>query len=123
MTEQTIFALSSGAGLAGIAVFRLSGDAALPTLERLTGLSSPTVRFAHRVVVSNSENKEIIDDGLALYFPGPSSFTGEDVVELHLHGSRAVCNEIISLHAFIVSASGFSTIACLPAFKAGIAKE
>ena len=97
MTEQTIFALSSGAGLAGIAVFRLSGDAALPTLERLTGLSSPTVRFAHRVVVSDSENKEIIDDGLALYFPGPSSFTGEDVVELHLHGSRAVCNEIITL--------------------------
>ena len=97
MIDQTIFALSSGAGIAGIAVFRLSGSAALSVLERLTGLSSPAVRYAHRVVVTHSETKEIIDDGLALYFPGPSSFTGEDVVELHLHGSRAVCSEMVSL--------------------------
>ncbi len=97
MRDQTIFALSSGAGKAGIAVIRVSGSAALLTLGRLTGLTSPTTRRAHRVKITKPETMEIIDDGLALYFPAPNSFTGEDVVEFHLHGSRAVLKETSSL--------------------------
>ena len=93
MRDQTIFALSSGAGKAGIAVIRVSGSKALLTLDRLTGLKSPTTRRAHRVKITEPETKEIIDDGLVLFFPAPNSFTGEDVVEFHLHGSRAVLNE------------------------------
>ena len=97
MRDQTIFALSSGAGKAGIAVIRVSGSEALLTLGRLTGLTSPTTRRAHRVKITKPETMEIIDDGLALYFPAPNSFTGEDVVEFHMHGSRAVLKETSTL--------------------------
>ena len=97
MSDQTIFALSSGSGKAGIAIIRISGPQALATLSRLTGLKSPAPRLACRIKVRKSKTKETIDDGLALYFPAPNSFTGEDVVELHLHGSRAVLNELTPL--------------------------
>ena len=54
-------------------------------------------RLAHRIKIIKGKTKEIVDDGLALFFPAPKSFTGEDVVELHLHGSRAVLNEVTLL--------------------------
>lgn len=88
MTDDTIFALASGAGRAGIAVFRLSGPRAGEALTRLSGRGLPPPRRATRVVLTEAD--EVLDDGLALWFPGPASFTGEDVVELHLHGGRAV---------------------------------
>ena len=97
MNDQTIFALSSGSGKAGIAIIRISGNRALKTLTRVTGLKSPVARLAHRIKIRKSETKGIVDDGLALFFPAPKSFTGEDVVELHLHGSRAVLNELTLL--------------------------
>jgi tRNA modification GTPase len=87
MTD-TIFALASGQGRAGIAVYRLSGPASGPALVRLSGKSLPPPRQAMRVTLAD------IDDGLALWFPAPSSFTGEDVVELHLHGGRAVARAL-----------------------------
>src|SRR5215469_7701340 len=68
---------------------RLSGPAARVALERIVGVVPPSRRAVRRAVVDPATG-EVIDDGLALFFPAPKSFTGEDVAELHLHGSRAV---------------------------------
>ena len=89
MPADTIFALASAPGKAGVAVFRLSGAKAGATLAALAGLESPPPRKLVRVSVRDAMG-EVIDDGLAAWFPAPKSFTGEDVVELHLHGGRAV---------------------------------
>ena len=90
----TIYALASAPGKAGVAVFRISGAAAPQALVYL-GVETPlTPRVATLVkLVSPStihHSPSTIDTALALYFPAPHSFTGEDVVELHTHGSRAV---------------------------------
>ena len=87
MDQATIFALASAPGRGGVAVFRLSGPASAQVLRALTG-KVPPPRVASRVRVR--WGGEDVDDGLALYFPAPHSFTGEEVVELHLHGGRAV---------------------------------
>lgn len=89
MVADTIFALASGAGRAGVAVFRLSGPGAAAALAGLSRRSLPTPRRAVRIRLWEASG-ELLDDGLALWFPGPASFTGEDVVELHTHGGRAV---------------------------------
>jgi tRNA modification GTPase len=86
---STIFALASGPGRAGIAVFRLSGPLAGPALRALSGSPLPEARRAKRAELSDGTGAPL-DDGLVLWFPGPQSFTGEDVVELHVHGGRAV---------------------------------
>lgn len=86
---DTIFALASAPGRAGIAVLRLSGPGAGNALHSLTGRIPPP-RVAQRARFRDPAAGETIDDGLALFFPAPRSFTGEEVVELHLHGSRAV---------------------------------
>jgi tRNA modification GTPase len=86
--SDTIYALASGAGRAGVAVFRLSGPRAGEVLAALSGREPPPPRVATRVRLAHTA--EPIDDGLALWFPAPASFTGEDVAELHLHGGRAV---------------------------------
>ena len=91
----TIFAVSSGAGRAGIAVIRLSGPDTLEAVRRFTGLIDMLPRKAMRVTVKDPESGEPLDDGLVLVFPKPKSFTGEDVAELHVHGSRAVLDDII----------------------------
>lgn len=88
MTD-TIHALASAAGRAGVAVHRLSGPLAAEALRALTGRPPPPPRRAVRVRLRDAAG-ESLDDGLALWFPAPHSFTGEDVVELHLHGGRAV---------------------------------
>lgn len=87
--SDTIFALASGAGRAGVAVIRLSGPEAGPALAAVSGRALPPERRATRVRLRDGGG-EVIDDGLALWFPAPRSFTGEDVVELHVHGGRAV---------------------------------
>ncbi|MBI3446107.1 MAG: tRNA uridine-5-carboxymethylaminomethyl(34) synthesis GTPase MnmE [Magnetospirillum sp.] len=89
MPTQTIYALASAAGRAGVAVWRLSGSRAGDVLRSLTGRDLPEARKAVRGVLRD-QGGEIVDDGLVLWFPAPASFTGEDVVELHLHGGRAV---------------------------------
>ncbi len=86
---DTIFARASGAGKAGVAVFRLSGPSAKAAAETLSGVSL-AARRAHYAVVRDPKSQSPIDSGLILYFPAPNSFTGEDVVELQLHGARAV---------------------------------
>ncbi|HXP98272.1 MAG TPA: tRNA uridine-5-carboxymethylaminomethyl(34) synthesis GTPase MnmE [Telmatospirillum sp.] len=91
--DKTIFALASGPGRAGISVYRLSGPEAGRALQALTGASLPEARRATRGRLRD-ETGALLDDGLVLWFPGPHSFTGEDVVELHLHGGRAVATAI-----------------------------
>ena len=86
---DTIFALSSGAGRAGIAVVRLSGARASQALEALTG-PCPVPRRAILRTVRDPGTREPIDQALVLWFPAPGSHSGEDCAELHLHGGRAV---------------------------------
>ncbi len=86
--NDTIFALSSGTLPAGVAVLRLSGPRAFEAAAGLVGDLPVHRKAALRTI--RSRNGLIIDQGLVLTFPGPGSFTGEDCVELHLHGSRAV---------------------------------
>jgi tRNA modification GTPase len=86
--RPTIFALSSAAGRAAIAVVRVSGPRAGDAVRGLSGKEPPKPRFAAlRRIASQGER---IDDALVLWFPGPGSETGEDMAEFHLHGGRAV---------------------------------
>jgi tRNA modification GTPase len=86
---DTIYAPATAPGRAGVAIVRLSGPEAGSALKSLIG-EVPPPRLARHVRVRDPETGEGVDDGLALWFPGPNSATGEDVAELHLHGSRAV---------------------------------
>jgi tRNA modification GTPase len=87
--EDTIFALSSGRGRAAVAVVRISGPRARAALERLVG-KVPEARRAAHAIVREPASGEVIDDALALWFPGPRSETGEDMVEFQVHGGRAI---------------------------------
>jgi tRNA modification GTPase len=93
MTD-TIFALSSGPPPAGIAVVRISGPQAGPALEALTG-KRPAPRHASYCRFVDAAGAPL-DDGLALWFPGPGTATGEDLAELHLHGGRAVVAAVLA---------------------------
>lgn len=86
--SDTIFALASGAGRAGVAVVRVSGPGAGAALEALAG-SLPEAR---RAVLKTLKDRSgaLIDRALLLWLPGPASFTGEDVAEFHIHGGSAV---------------------------------
>ncbi|MBK8543005.1 MAG: tRNA uridine-5-carboxymethylaminomethyl(34) synthesis GTPase MnmE [Caulobacteraceae bacterium] len=95
MKPDTIAALATGAGRAGVAVIRLSGPAAGSTLSALTARDLPKPRMATREAFCDPRTGVSLDDGLALWFPGPHSFTGEDVVELHIHGGPAVIAAVI----------------------------
>ncbi len=95
MSEETIFALASAAGRAGIAVVRLSGPAVKDALVSLgCAVSSP--RKAARARFVSPSSGDLLDDGLLLWFPAPASFTGEDVAELHVHGGRAVVDSVLA---------------------------
>ncbi|MBP7062977.1 tRNA uridine-5-carboxymethylaminomethyl(34) synthesis GTPase MnmE [Ferrovibrio sp.] len=87
MTDS-IYALSSAPGRAGLAVVRLSGPGAGPALLALAGRLPPP-RLASRALLHDQMTGPI-DDALVLWFPGPASFTGEDVAEFHIHGGKAV---------------------------------
>jgi tRNA modification GTPase len=86
--EQTIFALSSGRLPSAIAIVRVSGPQAGPALRGLAG-RMPLPRVATRALLRDA-TQQPIDDAVVLWFPGPASATGEDVVEFHVHGGRAV---------------------------------
>ncbi len=97
MSKNTIFALATAPAKSGVAIVRISGGATAPALARLTGIASPAPNLAKYCVIRNPLSGEVIDRGLALYFKAPHSFTGEDVVELHLHGSPAIIREILGV--------------------------
>jgi tRNA modification GTPase len=86
--KDTICALASGAGRAAIAVIRISGPATGEVLRALCGL--PEARHASLRTMRDPRTGTLLDRGLVLWFPAPSSFTGEDMAELHVHGGRAV---------------------------------
>lgn len=92
----TIYALSSAAGRAGVAVIRLSGAGAGAAVMALTGKPLPQARHATLTRFIEPRSGQPIDRGLLLWFEHPASFTGEDVAELHVHGGRAVVNALLS---------------------------
>ncbi len=92
-TNDTICALASAAGKGGVSVIRLSGSSSLSICKTITGLQ-PVARLATLVPLRNVHG-ELIDSGLALYFQGPYSFTGEDVCEFHCHGSPIVVDQLL----------------------------
>ena len=92
---MTIFALSTASGVAGLAVVRVSGHLALTALKTISRKSHFDPNVLTRASFYDSENGNLIDRGLAVYFAKPKSFTGEDVVEFHIHGGRATVDLLL----------------------------
>jgi len=90
----SIYALSSGHGKAGVAVIRISGPQTAAVLHAMTG-GTGEPRVARLRAILNPETGDVLDRGLVLWFPGPRSFTGEDMAELHIHGGRAVLGGVL----------------------------
>lgn len=93
--ETTIFALASAPGRSGVAVVRISGAGAGRVLDVMAG-PRPEPRRAAVRFIRHPGTGEKLDRGLALWFPGPKSFTGEDAAEIHLHGGRAVVQAVLA---------------------------
>ena len=89
---MTIYALSSGPGVSGIAVIRVSGKNTVEVIKKITLSKLPPPRVATLVKFNKNGGKELIDEGVIIWFPAPNSYTGEDLAEFHVHGSRAVVN-------------------------------
>ena len=87
---MTIYALSSGPGVSGVAVIRISGSETSKVIKSLTGNQIPRPRVATLRKINNINTFELIDEGIILWFPGPESYTGEDMAEIHVHGGKAV---------------------------------
>tara|TARA_A100001011_G_scaffold83486_1_gene87223 strand:+ start:6228 stop:7559 length:1332 start_codon:yes stop_codon:yes gene_type:complete len=87
---MTIFALSTGPGISGVAIIRVSGPEASTVIKSLTGKEIPKPRMATLRKISNYNTSELIDEGIIIWFPGPESYTGEDMAEIHVHGGKAV---------------------------------
>ena len=87
---MTIFALSSGPGVSGVAIVRISGPEASIVIKSLTGKKIPAPRVASLRKINNINTSELIDEGIIIWFPGPESYTGEDMVEIHVHGGKAL---------------------------------
>ncbi len=94
-SKDTIYAPATATGIAGVAVVRVSGPQAGAALTALGG-KRPLPRMATRARLIDPDDRAPLDDALVLWFPGPASFTGEDVAELHLHGSRAVMTGVLA---------------------------
>lgn len=107
MSESTIYALSTVNGKSGVAIIRISGSSALNVVRQMTPLPCEQIepRRAYFVKLNSPSDGHLLDHSLLLYFPAPHSFTGEDIVELHTHGSRAVI------------ASVLESLAALPDFR------
>ena len=89
---MTIYALSTGSGISGIAVIRVSGENAAEVVKRITGSNLPSPRVATLKKFNKNGKKNLIDEGVLIWFPGPNSYTGEDLAEFHIHGSTSVVN-------------------------------
>jgi tRNA modification GTPase len=112
---ETIVAVATAPGRGGVGVVRISGKQAAEIVEAICG-KQPQPRYAQFTHFRDKEG-EIMDSGIALYFPGPASFTGEDVVELQGHGSPLVmdqlCQRAIELGARMARPGEFSERAFL----------
>ncbi len=87
---MTIYALSSGPGISGVAIIRISGSETSKVIKSLTSKEIPVPRMATLRKINNINTSELIDEGIILWFPGPQSYTGEDMAEIHIHGGKAV---------------------------------
>ena len=113
---MTIYALSSGPGISGVAIIRISGSDASKAITLLTGKTLPSPRVASLRKINNIKTSELIDEGIIIWFPGPESYTGEDMVELHVHGGKAIIlalqNELSKIENFRLAEPGeFTKIA------------
>ena len=97
MRADTICALSSGAGRAGVAVVRVSGPGARDAVRRVAGIASPRPRHATLATLTDERDMSQIDKALVIWFPDPASFTGEPVAEFHLHGGRATVRALLDV--------------------------
>ena len=93
---MTIYALSTGPGISGIAVIRISGENTKKVINILTGKDIPEPKVATLRKINKINTSELIDEGIILWFPGPESYTGEDMAEIQVHGSKAVIDAIHS---------------------------
>ncbi len=93
---MTIYALSSGPGISGISVIRISGADTSKVIELLTKKKLPAPRVATLRKINKINTSELIDEGIILWFPGPESYTGEDMAEIQVHGSKAVVDALHS---------------------------
>ena len=91
---MTIYALSTGPGISGIAIIRISGSEASTAIKMLTSKEIPKPRMATLRKINNINTSELIDEGIIIWFPGPESYTGEDMAEIHVHGGKAVIEAI-----------------------------
>ena len=87
---MTIYALSSGPGISGVAIIRISGPKTFSIIKSLTGRDNLKPRMANLLKINNINTSELIDEGIIICFPGPQSYTGEDMAEIHVHGGKAV---------------------------------
>ncbi len=93
---MTIYALSSGPGISGVSIIRISGEGSSKVIETLTGKKVPKSRVATLRKIHKINTSELIDEGIILWFPGPESYTGEDMAEIQVHGSKAVVDALHS---------------------------
>ena len=91
---MTIYALSTGPGISGVAIVRVSGTEVKKIIQLLTNKPLPHARVATLRKINKINTSELIDEAIILWFPGPESYTGEDMAEFHIHGSKAVIEAI-----------------------------
>ena len=125
-SSDTIYAVSSGQGVCGVSVIRVSGSLSRHVCETLTKREAPKARTAAlrqlyfpSDAVGHEDAGQVLDEALVLWFPGPRSFTGEDVLELHCHGSRAVVTGVLSALEAIAGSAGVPGPSLLRMAEAG----
>jgi tRNA modification GTPase len=91
---MTIYALSTGPGISGVAIIRVSGKDTKKIIKLVTNRSVPEPRVATLRKINKIKTSELIDEGIILWFPAPESYTGEDMAEFHIHGSKAVIDAL-----------------------------
>jgi len=98
MDNKTIYALSTVYGKSGVAVIRISGKNAVDVFKYMTDINTLYLksRYAYFTNIKNYQDKHILDKSLIIYFKAPNSFTGEDIVEIQCHGSKAVLSSILN---------------------------
>lgn len=96
MDNKTIYALSTVYGKSGVAIVRISGDKALQAVSKMTDIDISAIkpRYAYFIDIKDLSGN-LLDKSLVLYFRSPHSFTGEDVIEFHIHGSKAVISSVL----------------------------
>ena len=94
---MNIYALSSGYGPSGIAIIRLSGKDTSKIIKLITKTNKLKPKEINFCKFYNPSNNNLIDEGLFLWFPGPNSYTGEDLAEFHVHGSNAVISHFLNV--------------------------